>query len=55
LGDILEAKKCRVKSIAITGGFQFKSTLRKGRPLKIVSGLQALPKQVKNYYAKPAT
>jgi len=50
LGDILESKKCGIRSIALTGGFQFKNTLRKGKPLTIVQGLRRLPKEIDNYF-----
>lgn len=52
LGDILEAKKCGVKSIALTGGFHFSSALRKGKPLKIAKGLVQLEKAINNYFRK---
>jgi len=55
LGDILEAKKCGVKSIAVTGGFHFQKTLRKGKPLKIINNLRSLPQEAKNYYTKIET
>ena len=50
LGDIAEAKKCGVLSVALTGGFQFKSTLKKGRPLKIITGLDKLPRETEKYF-----
>jgi phosphoglycolate phosphatase len=52
LGDILEARQCGVKSIAVSGGFQFNSTLRKGRPLKIIPNLSCLPREAKSYFKK---
>lgn len=36
LGDIREAKKCHVESIAVTWGFHSAETLQKGNPLYIV-------------------
>ncbi len=36
LGDIREAKKCNVESIAITWGFHSVETLQKGNPLYVV-------------------
>jgi len=36
LGDIREAEKCGVKSIAVTWGFHEESTLAKGNPVQIV-------------------
>jgi phosphoglycolate phosphatase len=49
LGDILEAKKCGIKSIAIKGGFHPNSTLRKGKPLTVVKDMRELPKKIKKY------
>ena len=37
LGDIREAEKCGVKSIAVTWGYHTKDTLEKGRPHAIVT------------------
>lgn len=50
LGDIIEAKKCGIKSIAITGGFHFRSALRKGKPIKIVRNISDLPKTINKYF-----
>jgi phosphoglycolate phosphatase len=37
LGDILEAKKCSVKSIGVTWGLHGKETLEKGNPVAIIN------------------
>ena len=42
LGDIKEAKKCDVKSIAVTWGFHDKSILEKGNPFRIIDNPQEL-------------
>ncbi len=36
LGDIIEAEKCRVKSLAVIDGFHPKSILQKGKPAIII-------------------
>ena len=48
LGDILEAKKVRVKSIACTFGFHDKERLKKGSPYKIISNFEDIPKTIKD-------
>lgn len=50
LGDILEARKCGVPSIAVTGGFHLKRTLLKGKPIKVIGGLRTLPKEINKYF-----
>ncbi len=37
VGDIIEARECGIKSIAVTWGFQDEKTLLKAKPEKIVS------------------
>ncbi|MES3032157.1 MAG: HAD-IA family hydrolase [Patescibacteria group bacterium] len=37
VGDILEARECGIKSIAVTWGFQDAESLQKAKPAKIVS------------------
>ena len=46
LGDILEAKKAGVKSIACTFGFHEKERLEKGNPYKIVSSFDEIMKVI---------
>ena len=36
LGDILEARKCGVKSLAVTWGFHNRKTIERGNPLAII-------------------
>ena len=47
LGDILEAKKIGVKSIACTFGFHEKERLEKGKPYRIVSSFAEVVKTIK--------
>lgn len=47
LGDILEATKIGIKTVAVEGGYHDKKTLAKGNPLKIISGLSQLEDVVK--------
>ena len=47
LGDILEAKKIGVKSIACTFGFHEKERLEKGKPYRIVSSFDEVVKTIK--------
>lgn len=42
LGDILEANKMNISTVAIDSGFQDRKTLEKGKPLKIISDLNEL-------------
>lgn len=42
LGDILEANKLNIKTIAVTFGYHDKKTLEKGNPYKIISDLNDL-------------
>jgi len=42
LGDILEAKKLNINSIAVDYGYHEKSRLEKGKPYKIISSFQEL-------------
>lgn len=42
LGDILEAKKVRIKSIAINSGYHEKERLKKGNPWETISNLKEL-------------
>ncbi len=46
LGDILEANKVNVKTIAVDFGFHQRDRLEKGNPFKIVSILEEIPKIV---------
>lgn len=48
LGDILEGKKCDVKSIAVTWGFHDKETLEKGNPAVIVDNPSDLEGAIKD-------
>jgi len=47
VGDILEARECGIKSIAITWGFQDAETLQKAKPAKIVNMPEELIKAIK--------
>lgn len=42
LGDVLEAKKLGIKSIALDSGFHERERLEKGKPFKIVSKLKEI-------------
>ncbi len=42
LGDIVEAAKCEVKSIAVTWGYHPIETLQKGHPYKIINSIDEL-------------
>jgi|SRR3989344_4990800 len=44
LGDILEAKKVGVRSIAVDFGFHDRGRLQKGNPLKIISNFKEIRK-----------
>lgn len=46
LGDIREAEKCGVKSIAVVWGYHTKDTLEKGRPHAIVSEPRQIVEEV---------
>ena len=48
LGDILEAKKIGIKTVAVDYGYHNKNTLLKGNPIKIISKLSELKDVVKN-------
>lgn len=48
LGDILEARKVGVKSIACTFGFHDKARLEKGKPFKIISDFKEIRKVIEN-------
>ncbi|HVY67892.1 MAG TPA: HAD-IA family hydrolase [Patescibacteria group bacterium] len=50
LGDVREARKCGTKSIAVTNGFHPVSTLKKGKPFKIIRGIENLPQAVNKYF-----
>ena len=47
LGDILEARKVGVKSVACTFGFHEKERLEKGRPYRIISSFDEIMKIIK--------
>lgn len=49
LGDIREANKVGIPTIAVTWGFQHKDTLTKGSPRNIVDSPEELLKLVQNY------
>jgi phosphoglycolate phosphatase len=46
VGDIMEARECGVKSIAVTWGFHDEATLQKAKPAKIVSNPEDLIKSI---------
>ena len=48
LGDILEAAKIGIKTVAVDYGYHNKKTLMKGNPLKIISNLSELKDVVEN-------
>ncbi len=48
VGDVLEARKCGVKAIAVTWGFHGEATLQKAKPAKIVSTSEDLLKSIKD-------
>ena len=48
LGDILEATKIGIKTVAVDYGYHDKKTLMKGNPIKIISNLSELKDVVKN-------
>ena len=48
LGDILEAKKCDVKSIGVTWGLHKKETLEKGNPIVIIDDPRDLENTINN-------
>lgn len=50
LGDILEAEKCGVKSIAVSWGFHEKDRLLRGNPLKIVDTPEELLKAIESAF-----
>ncbi|MFA6410584.1 MAG: HAD hydrolase-like protein [Candidatus Buchananbacteria bacterium] len=52
LGDLKEAKKMKVKSVAVTWGFHDKKTLAKGLPVAIVSQPDDLVKQIDLFFKK---
>jgi len=48
LGDILEARKVGVRSIACTFGFHDEKRLKKGNPFKIVSNFKSIRKTIED-------
>jgi len=48
LGDILEANKIGIKTLAVDFGFHEKERLQKGNPLKIISDINELIPPIKN-------
>lgn len=48
LGDILEAKKVGIKTIAVDYGYHIKETLLKGNPIKIISNLSEIEDVLKD-------
>jgi phosphoglycolate phosphatase len=50
LGDIIEARKAGVKSIAVTWGYHTKATLGKSNPHKIITKPSKLIESIKNYF-----
>ncbi|MDO8592641.1 MAG: HAD family hydrolase [bacterium] len=52
LGDILEANKIKLKTIAVDYGFHGRERLRRGKPLKIISDFKELLPAVKDYFKK---
>lgn len=52
LGDILEANKVGLKTIAVDFGFHERFRLEKGRPLKIISDFSRLPLEIKKLINK---
>lgn len=50
LGDIIEARKAGIKSIAVTWGYHTKATLNKSSPYKIITKPSKLVKNVNKYF-----
>ena len=50
LGDIREAEKCHVASIAVLGGYHNLETLQKGNPLAIIKSGDELINAVESYF-----
>jgi phosphoglycolate phosphatase len=50
LGDLLEAEKAGVKSLAVSWGFHDVKTLERGNPLKIVDSPKDLLREIEQYY-----
>lgn len=48
LGDILEANKIGIKTIAVDFGYHERERLQKGNPLKIISNMKELISTIKN-------
>ena len=46
LGDLLEAHKAGIKSIAVDFGFHERERLEKGNPAKIISDFSELPEAI---------
>lgn len=52
VGDIVEARKCGVKSVAVSQGFHSPATLRKAKPIKIAARLKSIPLIIDNYFGQ---
>lgn len=50
LGDIREAEKTGVKSIAVTWGFHDRETLARGNPIVLVNKPEELPIEIEKYF-----
>jgi len=48
LGDILEANKVHVRTIAVDFGFHDRERLEKGKPFKIISGFTEMLEVIRN-------
>ncbi|MCL5435491.1 MAG: HAD hydrolase-like protein [Patescibacteria group bacterium] len=54
LGDINEARRVSVSSLAVTWGYHSPATLKKGSPYKLLSKPSQLRKAVNRFFAKPS-
>ncbi len=50
LGDVNEAEKCGVKSIAVTWGYHPIETLKKGNPYKIINSQDEIMPSINEYF-----
>ncbi len=50
-GDIKEARKCRIESIAITGGYHPKIKLAEQKPKFLIHSAARLPSIINNYFS----
>lgn len=55
LGDVLEARKAGITSLAVTYGFHDKKTLQKGRPVGFIETPRDMVGEVEKYWGKHGT